>query len=228
MNMNTESAVSTATVNVLALVEAAITEAHAKDRSYCDRNFSLGSAYTHCARLERYLTVAGKAALKLRFISLSMASEYSMPYFSIKAEAQAALTAVPADKWAEAVAAVEAEIRRDYEYSLNQTAEFLKHEAEEVVAGRRVRVSRKTVQAPLGVTGVVTYSSDHSATIFVRVDADVVVGRRVKKTIKAGTLIRIFKSNVEVITPPTDYRALAAARIVEMEAKYAAEVAAQK
>lgn len=226
MNMNTESAVSTATVNVLALVDAAITEAHAKDRSYCDRNFSLGSSYTHCARLERYLTVAGKAALKLGFISLSMASEYSMPYFSIKAEA--ALTAVPADKWAEAVAAVEAEIRRDYEYSLNQRAEFLKREAEEVVAGRRVRVSRKTVQAPLGVTGVVTYSSDHSATIFVRVDADVVVGRRVKKTIKAGTMIRIFKYNVEVINPPTDYRALAAARIVELEAKYAAEVAAQK
>jgi len=62
---------------------ASITEAHDKDRQYMDTHFSLGSAFTHCKRLESYLTLEARAALKISVLSLCMPSEYCNPTIQV-------------------------------------------------------------------------------------------------------------------------------------------------
>ena len=133
---------------------ASVKEAHAKDHQYMDTHFSLGSAFTHCSRLESYLTLEARAALKLGLLSLSMLSEYHNPTIQVTGD----LDNINAEQFEAALAEIAAADANMAAYRAEQAAKYAWDTLNKVAVGKFVRVvaGRKVAKGTTGIVKRVT------------------------------------------------------------------------
>lgn len=127
---------------------AAVRAAHAADRQYMDTHFSLGSAFTHCKRLESYLTQEGRAAAKMGLLGLEMPSEYHNPFYKVTGD----LDSINAEQFEAALAEVKAEDESTAAWMAAEKAKWDWQRLNEVEAGKFVVVvgGRKVKKGTVG------------------------------------------------------------------------------
>lgn len=173
-------------MNLKTEILAAITEAHRLDAEFAKTHFNLGSAFTHCRRIEEFLPRVGRIAVEAGLLSIYMPSEYYNPTWQVKDGVD--LENIGEEAWSSATVKLDAKLAKEQAMEDARRKEVEAWEAARIAEGKTVRVvaGRKVKVGTIGtVVGILENAYEkHNERVNINV---------------GGQVLSTYKHNLEVV-----------------------------